>query len=110
MRDLSLLFPLTISRPRPAVGGNQRLNLILLAAILLLGLGYLFTINALGTKGYEIKRVESRLQNLENEQKNLQIQSGNLQSINQIQGQATAVNFVPVTSVIYIKDGNFAFK
>ncbi len=111
MRDLTLSFPLIDSRPRTVSGRNsQKLNILLLAGIFLLGLGYLFTISSLGTKGYEIKRVESQLQNLENEQKSLQIQSGNLQSINQIQDQAAMGHFVPVTTVTYIKDANFALK
>jgi len=81
-----------------------------MAGTLLLGFGYLFTISSLGTKGYEIKRVETRLEAEEYEQQTLQIQSSDLQSINQIQGQAAAGRFVPVTNVTYIKDANFALK
>ena len=112
LKDLTLnSFSVRLSKPQfGSWTSTQKFNFMLVVGIVLLGLGYSFTISSLGTKGYEIKRVESRLQAIENEQKSLQIQSSDLQSINQIQNQATLGQFVPVTQVTYIKDANFALK
>ena len=78
--------------------------------IVFLGFGYVFQINALGTKGYEIKKVEQKIQAMEEQQKTLQLESADLQSIEKIQLQSAASNFVPSNNVTYLKDGSFALK
>ncbi len=111
MRDLTLSLPLSF--PKKQSGSwvsTQKWNLVLLIGIAFLALGYLVQISALGTKGYDIKKVEQQIQLLEDEQKTLQIESSNLQSMDQIQTQAVKLNFVPSTNVSYIQNSNFALK
>ena len=110
MRDLTLSFPQTVARKKHASVSTQVLNLSILAAIVVLTVTYLFTVTNLGTKGYEIKKLEQKLRVLQEEQKQLQIQSSDLQSITRIQVEATKNNLVPATNVTYIKDSDFALK
>lgn len=111
MRDLTLTFPVSLAKRKTRNPAQIKiLNLSLLAAILVFGLFYLFEINSLGTKGYEIKELGQQLQQLEQDQKNLQIQASDRQSINLIQQQAQQLNFVPATSVTYLKNSDYALK
>ena len=111
MRDLTLSLPLGLGR-RKIVSANQsrKLNIALILSIVLLGFGYLFQINALGTTGYQIKKVEKQIQALQQEQKNLQLDASDLQSIERVQAEAVKLNFVPSGNVTYLKDPNFALK
>jgi len=111
MRDLTLSLPLGLGR-RKIVSANQsrKLNIALILSIVLLGFGYLFQINALGTTGYQIKKVEKQIQALQQEQKNLQLDASDLQSIERVQAEAVKLNFVPSENVTYLKDPNFALK
>jgi len=111
MRDLTLSLPLGLGRRRHANAAQPRkLNIVLLASLVLLGFGYLFQINSLGTTGYEIKKVEKQIQALQQEQKSLQLDASDLQSIERVQAEATKLNFVPSENVTYLKDPNFALK
>jgi len=64
----------------------------------------------MGTKGYEIRRLEQQVRQVESEQKNLQIKASDLQSIDRIQTNAQSLNFVPATNITYLKDSDFALK
>lgn len=107
----SISLPLGLSKT--ALGGvtkTQVINYMLLGAVIFLGFGYLFMVNSLGTKGYEIRRVEQKIANLEAEKNSLQLDASDLQSIDKIQSHAEKLNLVPSTNVTYIKDANFALK
>ena len=92
------------------VDSTRTLNMFLLILTFLLGIIYLFTVNSLSTKGYDIKKLQQSIAELEIEQKNLQVQTYELQSINRIQTEATKLNFVPAVNVTYIKDADYALK
>ena len=63
MRDLTLSLPLGLGRRKGASSVQSRkLNIFLLGSIMILGFGYLFQINSLGTTGYEIKKIEKQIQ------------------------------------------------
>ncbi len=109
MRDLSLVFPQAVAKRHNSVS-VQTLNISILAAIILLSLTYLFTVTSLGTKGYQMKKLEQKLRVLQEDQKQLQIQSSDLQSITRIQIQAQKLNFVPATNITYLKDSDYALK
>lgn len=111
MRDLTLAIPQGFGkRKTKTLDSTTQINLILLSLIVILGLTYLFVINSLSTKGYEIKKLQSQLNQLESEQKSLQVQASNLQSIDHIQQTAKLLNFVPATNVTYVNDSNYALK
>lgn len=111
MRDLSIAFPAGLLKKRT---GNpvytKVLNLSILAAIIFFGLLYLFGINATGTKGYQIRDLEQQVRITQEEQKNLQRQVSDLQSITRVQQLAQTLNFVPATGITYLKDSDFALK
>ncbi len=111
MRDLSLTISGNFSKKRPGnLVSTRVLNLSMLSAIIFFGLLYLFQVNSMGTKGYEIRRLEQQVRQVESEQKNLQIKASDLQSIDRIQSNAQSLNFVPATNVTYLKDSDFALK
>jgi cell division protein FtsL len=111
MRDLSLSIPAGFSKRKTKSSTSTKiLNLSMITAIIIFGLLYLFEINALSTKGYQIQNLEQEIRKDLDDQKNLQVQTSNMQSIDSIQSQAQKLNFVPVTNVTYLKDGNFALR
>src|SRR6185436_19176407 len=111
MRDLSLSLSLTkgISKTKNTAS-VYRLNLAILSSTALIVLAYLFVINSLGTKGYEIRKLESQMQLLTEQHKTLEMQTSDLQSITRIQSKAQLLNFVPNTNATYLKDSDFALK
>lgn len=112
MRDLSLSVNQSVSRKKTKDDSSSVLhfNLALLALIVAFGFVYLFQINTLGTRGYEIRQLEQKIKVLQAENKDLQITSSSLSSITQIQKDAESLQMVPAGSVTYIKDGDFALK
>jgi cell division protein FtsL len=111
MRGSTISLPFGLSKSKSGqVTQTQVVNTALLVGLVLLGFGYLFIINSLGTKGYEIRKVEQQIANLEAQKNSLQLDASNLQSIDKIQSNAQQLNFVPSTNVTYIKDPNFALK
>ena len=111
MRDLSLAIPNGIAKRKTKTSDSTyRVNLAILASITILSLLYLFVVNSLGTRGYEIKKLDEKVRILEDEQKNLQMQVSDLQSITRIQSLAAQQNFVPSANAVYLKDADFALK
>lgn len=112
MRDLTLAIPQGFSKRKTKniLSTTAQINLLLLIAILLLSGAYLFFVNSIGTKGYEIKKLEQQLGQLEFQQKKLQVQASDLQSITAIQQQAQKLNFVPAQNPTYLKDHDYALK
>ena len=111
MRDLAAVIPQVQTNKKTKRSYSlMRWNMILVACTLVFGATYLFEINSLSTKGYEIRQLERKIKEMETEQKHLEVQAANLQSINRIQQEAKKLNFVPTGSVTYIKDSDFALK
>ena len=111
MRDLTLTIPQGFyKRKTKAWSSSLQLNLMLLVCTIVMVLGYLFMVNALGTKGYEIRKLEQEVRLLESDQKKMQVETSDLQSINRIQLYAQKLNYVPATNVTYLKDSDFALK
>ena len=110
MHYLTLAFPGITTKRKTGSHSSQQLNLSILAAAAILILTYLFVVTSMGTRGYEIRQMEQQVRALQAEQKQLQLQSSDLQSINRIQNDAQKLNFVPSTNVTYLKDSDFALK
>ena len=111
MRDLSISLTSGLGKKRTKATPNTKvLNISILVGIVFFGLLYFFEINALGTKGYEIQKLQAQIKALEDQQKTLQLQASDLQSITRIQDEATALNFVPSTNVTYLKTSDFALN
>ncbi|GEM_PF-2241543 len=82
---------------------HNRTGLLVFTACCLMLLVYLVQVNSYSTKGFEIKSLEKKISQLKEEQKQLQIQSAELQSFQRIQGDAAVVNMVPVSTISYIQ-------
>jgi cell division protein FtsB len=103
MRDLS-------HNDRQSKSGMLVVNSGLLALILITGLVYVFSINAMGTQTFQIKKLSGQIDELETQHKKLELQNSTLQSVNTLEQQTARLNFVPATNVTYLKDDNFALK
>lgn len=111
MRDLSLAIPVAFNKRRTeSMVSTKVLNLSILAAIIFFGFLYLFEVNALGTKGYQIRSMEQQIRQVQEDQKNLQLKVSDLQSITRIQQQAQSLNFVPTSNITYLKASDFALR
>ncbi len=65
---------------------------------------YLGIINTSAVKGYEIKKVEQKIEELKKENKQLQIQEAELNSFYNIKDNIGNLNMVEVDEVVYIDD------
>jgi cell division protein FtsL len=111
MFDLTAALPRITSKPKSRSSSSVfYLNLAILVVIASLGLVYTFSLNVLGTKGYEIRQTEQQINQLEIQYKNLELQVSNLSSINRIKEEASLLNFVPTSDVTYINASDFALK
>lgn len=89
-------------RPKFAISG-QVLGIAVFTACCLLAAVYLIQANSFSTKGFEIRTVQDKVSQLRDEQRQLQVQSAELQSFQRIQGDPKLLNMVPVTSVSYLR-------
>jgi cell division protein FtsL len=111
MRDLSLALSEPFFRKKTkSYSSALPINLAVIALIVASGFLYLFQVNALGTRGYEIRQLEQKIKAAQAEHKSLQIHSSSLSSITQIQKDAEGMNMVPASNVTYIKESNFALR
>jgi cell division protein FtsL len=112
MRDLSLnlIQPFFRKRTKGDSAPVLAANLAIIALIVTCGFLYMFQVNALGTRGYEIRQMEQKIKLLQVENKSLQIQSSSLSSITQIQRDAETLGMVPASNITYIKASDFALK
>lgn len=99
-----------------AVKGSSKiaflaLIFVLVVLILFSGAFYLYQVNDLATKGYEIKDIENRIQNLEKDSKRMQIKEVELRSMYNIEKSTQDLNLVNPASVSYIEmDSSIAMK
>ncbi|MDX9893332.1 MAG: hypothetical protein RB292_02860 [Patescibacteria group bacterium] len=77
-----------------------KLSLALL--IVALGLGYLIQINGLATKGYQIRELEDRIGELENEQADLKLEMLGLQSMDNVENKVSKLNMVAAGQADYL--------
>lgn len=67
-------------------------------------LNYIFRVNSVATKGYEINRLQTNLAQLKEQQKKLHLEMAQLQSIQRIQTDPATSGMVPVKDVAYIQN------
>jgi predicted PurR-regulated permease PerM len=78
---------------------GARLTLIIVGMIAVLGLIYLTQTNTVATKGYQIRDLEQQLATLKEENKKLNLQYIEQQSIANISSQVAGLNLVPAGEV-----------
>ena len=67
---------------------------------------YLFQVNDLAVKGYDVRKLENRISELEKENKQMQIREMELMSMYVIEKSAESFNLVSPTNVTYLEINN----
>ena len=86
------------------------LGYIILASLLVFGVLYLLAVNNISTKGYEIRSLEKRAQELSDSAKRLELEAAELRSIQSIESGVKTLNLVPSAGVDYVKDEGYALN
>ncbi len=100
----------------PVFKGSAKMSTITLtffaiSFFLLSGAFYLFQVNDLATKGFEIKEAENEIKNLQEAGKKLQIRETELRSMYAIERDARNLNLVNYSNVSYVEiNGPMAMK
>ncbi len=76
--------------------------MVLVFAILVSGLFYLFQVNNITTKGYKITAFKKQINDLEDKNKALQISISDLKSINVLQIKSESFGMIKAQSVDYL--------
>ena len=87
-------------------------NMLLLIGLAVMAVAYLVMINKSATKGFTIRSVEQRIASLEEERKNLDLDSLASRSMGSIESQIGDLGLVPVTNVEFLSGavGPFAAR
>ncbi len=95
----------TNSRPRGKSFG-------FLIVFLLLGLGmfYITQVNNISTKGYDIKKLEVKLNEMKESNKRLELQAASLKSINNLESEVKTMNLIPSEDTNYIEDSRYSYN
>ncbi len=96
-------WPAAISSARrqrlKSVAGNRGVMALLIFANLLVGFGYLIQTNLTASAGYEIQTWEKKVTKLEEENRNLNLDYIELQSMDKLISGAQDLSLVPVKNV-----------
>ncbi len=96
--------------------GNARVGVVSVASLVLIifflsGFIYLYQVNDLATKGFEIKEIENKIQSLEENGKKLKIKETELKSMHTIERDVEGLNLVSSKDVSYVEiNGPIALK
>jgi len=84
---------------------NKNRNSLIILGILIFscGLLYLWQINCLATKGYQIKELENKAAALKNENKRLQVEITQLRSTTRLEEKIAELKMVSVVRVEYLQ-------
>jgi len=86
----------------------SKIKMLAIVLCLFVAVIYLAIINTSAVKGYEIKKVEQKIEELKKENKQLQIQEAELNSFYNIKDNIGNLNMVEVKDVVYIDDNEGA--
>lgn len=90
---------------RTYAGINIWQGLAITSAVVFASLYYLVVANATATSGYAINQVQSQMNSLLQQQKQLEISLAEMQSISSVQGVPQVAGMVQVSSVTYLHTG-----
>lgn len=87
------------------------MSFFLVVLVCATGVFYIFEVNNLATKGYEIDKLEKQLNNLQKENERLQIEAAELKSMYRIEEKTKELNMVVPKDVSYMNlPGDVAMK
>ncbi len=108
------LFPFSKIKLRPHNLASQKtsvwpqiLALTLIAANIFLLFGYLQGVNSYSSSGYEIKKVQSYIANLDEENKKLDFKLAESVSMVAIQSEFLSANFVSAGTPVFLETNQF---
>lgn len=78
------------------------LNVTLITLLFVFSFAYLVQMNSLSTKGYQIKELESKISDLQQDSKDLELQVFELKSMDNIKSKVSQLNMVKVDKVEYL--------
>ncbi len=82
-----------------------------MAFLIIFGMVYLTQVNSTSTKGYEIKKLESRLTELKEQQKRLDLEAAALKSVQNLEAEVKVLNLIPSQGIRYLpKESDYAYK
>lgn len=95
-------------RKKSNQSGSAQVSLVSLAfvvviAIVASGAIYLYQVNDIATKGYEIKELEGQIQDLNKESKKMEIQEVELRSMQNIEKASQDLNLVNSSNITYVE-------
>ncbi|MDO8240920.1 MAG: hypothetical protein Q7T51_03010 [Candidatus Moranbacteria bacterium] len=96
--------------------GSANLNLVSLVFVMVFcvcigGAAYLYQVNDIATKGYEIRDLENQIQDLSKESKKMEIREVELRSMYNIEKASQDLNLVNSNDVTYVEiDGPVAMR
>lgn len=101
----------TVKSQSAARMGNVTLNFLVAALVCLLGVFYIFEVNNMATKGYEIKALENQMSELKKENEKLKIQEAQQRSMYNIEEKTKELNMIVPKDVSYLNlPGDVAMK
>jgi hypothetical protein len=89
---------------QPEKYGVQTGIFFLVACLFVAGSVYLYQVNSIVTKGYEIREYETKIQELKKESQQLKIKEVELKSMYNIEKSMDGLNLVPSESVSYVEE------
>ncbi len=99
-----------ILKTQPKIG-RVTLSFVLVTLICAAGVFYIFEVNNLATKGYEIRDLETKLNGLRKENETFRIQAAELKSMYKIEEKTKELNMVVPEDVSYLNlPGDVAMK
>lgn len=96
------------AKERTFAAGGAQINLVSLAfAVVMIivasGAFYLYQVNDIATKGYEIRDLESQIQDLNRESRKMELREVELRSMQNIEKASQDLNLVNSTNVTYVE-------
>ncbi|MFA5052231.1 MAG: hypothetical protein WC544_04230 [Patescibacteria group bacterium] len=79
-----------------------RLNVLLLVLIAMVAISYLYYMNQTATGGFDIKGVQNRIEQLNKDNKQLEVKAASFQSLAAIETAGTQAGMVATTQIEYI--------
>ena len=80
----------------------QKLNIIFGVLIFSLGVGYLIQANGLATKGYQIKELEVKIEDLKQVKADLELEALSLQSMGSVKEKVAGLGMVEIGETNYV--------
>lgn len=79
-----------------------RLNIVLMLLIMIVAISYLYYMNQTATGGFDIKGMENRIEQLNKENKQLEVKAAAIQSLSAIEQSSTQSGMVATTKIEYL--------